>query len=55
MVTGARSHWGLEKGGSTCRKEARSGSDRRPHRGAMVWAGRGLSALRPIRVREPEN
>ena len=50
MVTRARLCWGWATGGLTCRY-SRLGAvlTGRPCCGAMVWAGRGLSGLGPIK------
>lgn len=50
MVTAARPRWGRAEGGSTCRY-SRLGRvlTSLPCRGALVWAGRGLSGLGPTR------
>ena len=52
MVTRARLCWGWATGGPTCRC-SRLGAvlTGRPCCGAMVWAGRGLSGLGPIKGR----
>lgn len=52
MVTRERLRWGRAKGGSTCRYSRLGGIlTSRPCCGAMVWAGRGLSGLGPIKGR----